>query len=204
MSVRTFGHVTITEISNPHRGCQKMDVVSHATLGAAVAVLLTGDKNPDVAAQGAILGILPDLLGAPVTEGYHLLKRKFNVFSFRRFNDTFLVGTTHRWDNLPKGMISYYYLLHSVWFFAIFTILLLIFCPGKIWWGATSYLSHPFLDLFLHKDERGRRFERAIRPFWPMNFSFQIVQWSDIYLWGRMPLIPVVIQILFWSWFLIL
>lgn len=180
----------------------KMDIVTHATLGATIAVSFTGHKNPDIAIQGAILGILPDLLGAPVTEGYHLFKQKFNVFSLKRFNDTFQVGTTHRWDNLPESIINYYYFLHSVWFFIIFTTLLLIFCPNKIWWGPTFYFSHPFPDAFFHKDEIGRRFERAIRPFWPIKFSLQIIQWSDIYLWGKIPLIPLVIQILFWSWFL--
>lgn len=181
-----------------------MDIISHATLGATIAIFLTGDKNPDVAIQGAVLGILPDLLGAPIAEGYHLFKKKLKVFDLKSFNETFLYGTTHRWDRLPIWIINYYYFLHSIWFAIIFTIFLFIFSPDKIWWSSTLYISHPFIDIFIHKDEKGRRFKRAIRPFWPFNFSIQLFQWSDIYWWGKFPLIPILIQILFWCWFVII
>lgn len=179
-----------------------MDFVSHTVLGATVAILLTGEKHSAVALQGAVLGVLPDLLGAPVTEGYHLVRSRFRVFSREGFRRTFLPGTTHRWDRLPDWILSYYQFLHSIWFAGLFTLAVILVDPARYWYGPVMFLAHPFVDIFLHKDEPGRRFPRAIRPFWPARFCLQWVQWSEIPLWGRWPVIPILLQVVFWSWYL--
>ena len=179
-----------------------MDFPSHAVLGATTAILLTGEKTSGIALQGALLGVLPDLLGAPVTEGYHLVRSRFRVFSAAGFRATFQPGTTLRWERLPDWVFSYYQYLHSVWFGLLVTGVAWVVSPEALWWGPTMYLSHSFVDGFLHQDEPGRRFPRAIRPFWPAPFCLQWVQWSEIRLWGPLPLIPVLVQAAFWCWYL--
>lgn len=179
-----------------------MDIISHATIGATAAIILTGSKSPEIAIQGAVMGALPDLLSGPFSEGYHIIKSKFKIFSIKDFKEVFMVGTTHRWEHQPKWIINYYHFLHSIWFALLFTLFLVFFWPDRTWWGLIFYISHPFLDIFSHKDEKGKKFTRATRPFWPLNFSIQLFQWSDVYWWGKVPVIPVIIQVVFWCWFI--
>jgi hypothetical protein len=179
-----------------------MDFLSHATLGATAAILICGRKDAETALLGAALGVLPDLLGAPITEGYHLLRAGRRVFTRSGFNEAFLPGTTHRWERLPDWIIGYYQFLHTVWFALLLTILVSCVYPAAWWWGPTMFFSHSFVDFFLHRDEPGCRFPRGIRPFWPLAFSIQLVQWSEIPGWVKPPLVPLLFQVGFWSWFL--
>lgn len=181
-----------------------MDVFSHAAFGATLAILVTGEKDTAILVQGAILGTIPDILGAPVTEGYHLSKLNLSQIGFEKIKRHFKVGTTHRWETLPQGIVNYYYILHSIWFAITFAVLVLLLEPSKIWYPFVFYISHPFIDIFLHKDEKNMKFKRGIRPFWPFKYSLQVFQWSEFYWWGKMPLIPLLIQFAFWGWYIFL
>ena len=181
-----------------------MDILSHATIGAGTAMLIFSTKDPTIAAQGAFMGILPDILGVPITEGYHLFKARFNIFSAKKIIDVFKFSTTQRWGQLPSWINSYYHFLHSFLFVLITTAVLMIISPVLISWAFVLLIAHILPDVFLHKDESRTTFKHGIRPFWPLQLSVQVCQWYNLKYWAKIPLIPIVIQIIFWAFVVIL
>ena len=176
-----------------------MDILSHATIGAGTAMLILGTKDPTIATQGAIIGILPDILGAPITEGYHLFKARFDVFSLKKFLNVFKFGTIERWRQLPPWIQSYYHFLHSFLFVFITAIVLMFISPTLIYLALILLIAHILPDMFLHKDDPGMCFKHAVRPFWPLQLSVQLCQWYNLKYWVKIPLIPIMIQIIFWT-----
>jgi hypothetical protein len=88
------------------------------------------------------------------------------------------------------------------WFAALFTLAVSALDPTRYWYGPVMFRSHPFANLLLHKDEPGRRFPRAIRPLWPAPYCLQLVQWSEVTRWGKWPVIPLLLQVASWWWYL--
>ena len=176
-----------------------MDILSHATIGAGTAMLIFGIKDPTIAIQGAITGILPDILGVPITEGYHLFKARFNIFSPKKFIDVFKLGTTQRWEQLPLWVNFYYHFLHSFLFVLITAVVLTIISPTLTPLALVLFTAHILPDIFLHKDIPHTNFKHGVRPLWPLQLSIQGYQWYNLKYWVKIPLIPTIIQIFFWT-----